>query len=156
MKKKAIIITIAVVVILLAAVLLVFLNDSFSPKKDPNNDVVYTDPEIKELKLKSIQTKDKKVKIDDTIAYFTPDNGISQVDLEIKCKEDQEEIYLLLEFVLKDKTDKKIVYQQDIEANEEFKYIVQSEEDLTETKSWKVSQVTEHEAIENGFVKVEE
>ena len=156
MKKKIVIIITAVVAILLAAVVLVIVNNSFAPEKEKPEEVIYKEPTIKELKLKSISTKDKKVKIDETIAYFTPDNGISQVDLQINCKNDLEELFLLIEFELKNKTENKIVYQENVEANETFKYIIQSIEDLTETKNWKVSQITEAEATAKGFTKVEE
>ena len=155
MKKKIVIVITAVVAILLAAVVLVIVNNSFAPKTDkPEDEVIYKEPEIKELK--SISTKDKTVKIDDTIAYFTPDNGISQVDLEINCKNAVEELFLLVEFQLKDKVETKVVYQENVKANEEFKYILQSIEDLTETKKWTVSQITEAEAATKGFIKVEE
>ena len=157
MKKKIVIVITAVVAILLAAVVLVIVNNSFAPKTDkPEDEIIYKEPEIKELKLKSITTKDKKVKIDDTIAYFTPDNGISQVDLEINCKNAVEELFLLVEFQLKDKVETKVVYQENVKANEEFKYILQSVEDLTETKKWTVSQITEAEAATKGFIKGEE
>ena len=158
MKKKGIIIISTVVALLVVAVALAFISNSFSEKKEekPKEDVIYKEPEIKELKLKSIQTKDKKVKIDETIAYFTPQNGISQVDLSINSKSSLYEMYLLIEFELNDKTETKIIYQQNVEANKKFKYILQSIEDLTQTKNWKVSQITESEAIANGFVKVEE
>jgi len=57
---------------------------------------------------------------------------------------------------LNNKTENKIVYQEHVSANEKFKYIIQSIEDLTETKNWKVSQITEREATAKGFIKVEE
>ena len=158
MKKKGIIIISTVVALLVVAVALAFISNSFSEKKEekPKEEVIYKEPEIKELKLKSIQTEDKKVKIEETTAYFTPENEISQVDLSINSKVALYEMYLLVEFELNDKTETKIIYQQNVEANKKFKYILQSIEDLTQTKNWKVSQINESEAIANGFVKVEE
>ena len=157
MKKKIIIITSSLVAILLLAILLVVLNNSYTPKKELPKEVNnYKEPEIKKLKLKSIYTEDKKIKINDTIAYFTPDNGISQVDLEINSKNSLNELILLIEFELEDKIESKFIYQNDVNANKEFKYIIQSEEDLTKTKKWKVSKLTEEEALLKGYIKIED
>ena len=156
MKKKIVIVITAVVAILLAAVVLVIVNNSFAPEKEKPEEVIYKEPTIKELKLKSISTKDKNISIDDTVVYFTLDNRISQLDLEIKSKTSLEELYLLIEFELDKKVEKKVIYQQHVEKNKEFQYMIQSIEDLTKTKKWKVSKITEKEAISNGYIKIED
>ena len=157
MKKNITKIIIGIFVIILVAVILVIINNSYAPKKEETkDDVIYKEPTIKQLKLKSISTKDKSIRIDDTIAYFTPDNGISQVDLQINSKNSLSDLYLLVEFELDNKIENIIVYKENITANEVFKYMLQSEEDLTKTKKWKVSQVTMDEAILKGYIKLEE
>lgn len=155
MKKKILIAISLLVTIVITAIILVIVNNAFAPKKE-TNDIIYKDPTIKTLKLKSISTKDKQVVIDDTIAYFTPDNGISQINLEINSKNTLDELFLLIEFELENKTENIIVYQKDIESNEKFNYMIQSLEDLTTTKSWKVSKINESEAIQKGFIKTED
>ena len=119
MKKKILISIFSLVAIIVTAVILVIVNNAFTPKKE-KNEVTYQESTIKELKLKSISTKDKKVIIDDTIAYFTPDNGISQVDLQINSKNTLDELFLLIEFELENKTESIIVYQKDVESNDKF------------------------------------
>lgn len=157
MKKNIIKIIVGIVIIVLVAVILVIINNSYAPKKEPTKDeTLYKESKIKQLELKGITTKDKKISIDDTIVYFTPDNGISQIDLEIKSKNTLEDLYLLIEFELDNKVEKKIIYQQNVEKEKEFQYMIQSIEDLTETKKWKVFKINEDEAIANGYVKIED
>lgn len=157
MKKNIIKIIVGIFTIILVAIILVVINNTYAPKKEPTKDeTLYKDPKIKQLNLKGISTKDKKISIDDTIVYFTPDNGISQIDLEIKSKDTLENLYLLIEFELDNKVEKKIIYQQNVEKEKEFKYMIQSIEDLTETNSWKVFKINENEAIANGYVKIED
>ena len=157
MKKNIIKIIVGISTIILVAVILVVINNSYAPKKEPTKDeILYKESKIKQLELKGITTKDKKISIDDTIVYFTPDNDISQIDLEIKSKDTLENLYLLIEFELDNKVEKKIIYQQNVEKEKEFKYMIQSIEDLTETNSWKVFKINENEAIANGYVKIED
>lgn len=157
MKKNIIKIIVGIFTIILVAIILVVINNTYAPKKEPTKDeILYKDSKIKQLNLKGISTKDKKISIDDTIVYFTPDNGISQIDLEIKSKDTLENLYLLIEFELDNKVEKKIIYQQNVEKEKEFKYMIQSIEDLTETNSWKVFKINENEAIANGYVKIED
>ena len=157
MKKNIIKIIVGISTIILVAIVLVVINNSYAPKKEqPKDEILYKDSKIKQLNLKGISTKDKKISIDDTIVYFTPDNGISQIDLEIKSKDTLENLYLLIEFELDNKVEKKIIYQQNVEKEKEFKYMIQSIEDLTETNSWKVFKINENEAIANGYVKIED
>lgn len=157
MKKNIIKIIVGISTIVLVAVILVIINNSYAPKKEPTKDeTLYKESKIKQLELKGITTKDKKISIDDTIVYFTSDNGISQIDLEIKSKNTLEDLYLLIEFELDNKVEKKIIYQQNVEKEKEFKYMIQSIEDLTETNSWKVFKINEDEAIANGYVKIED
>ena len=111
MKKNVIKIIVGISTITLVAIILVVINNSYAPKKEPTKDeTLYKDSKIKKLNLKGISTKDKKISIDDTIVYFTPDNGISQIDLEIKSKDTLENLYLLIEFELDNKVEKKIIY----------------------------------------------
>lgn len=157
MKKNIIKIIVGISTIILVAIILVVINNTYAPKKEPTKDeTLYKDSKIKQLNLKGISTKDKKISIDDTIVYFTPDNDISQIDLEIKSKDTLENLYLLIEFELDNKVEKKIIYQQNVEKEKEFKYMIQSIEDLTETNSWKVFKINENEAIANGYVKIED
>lgn len=157
MKKNIIKIIVGIFTIILVAIILVVINNTYAPKKEPTKDeILYKDSKIKQLNLKGISTKDKKISIDDTIVYFTPDNGISQIDLEIKSKDTLENLCLLIEFELDNKVEKKIIYQQNVEKEKEFKYMIQSIEDLTETNSWKVFKINEKEAIANGYVKIED
>ena len=147
MKKNVIKIIIGLVTIIIVAVILVVINNSYTSKTNQtSHEPVYKESKIKQLKLKSITTKDKNILIDDTVVYFTLDNRISQLDLEIKSKTSLEELYLLIEFEL----DKKV------EKNKEFQYMIQSIEDLTKTKKWKVSKITEKEAVSNGYIKIED
>lgn len=157
MKKNLIKIIIGLVTIIIVAVILVVINNSYTSKTNQTlHEPVYKESKIKQLKLKSITTKDKNILIDDTVVYFTLDNRISQLDLEIKSKTSLDELYLLIEFELDNKVEKKVIYQQHVEKNKEFQYMIQSIEDLTKTKKWKVSKITEKEAISNGYIKIEE
>ena len=157
MKKNVIKIIVGISTITLVAIILVVINNSYAPKKEqPKDEILYKDSKIKQLNLKGISTKDKKISIDDTIVYFTPYNGISQNELEIKSKDTLENLYLLIEFELDNKVEKKIIYQQNVEKEKEFKYMIQSIEDLTETNSWKVFKINEKEAISNGYIKIED
>ena len=100
---------------------------------------------------------------EEQIHYRVDGDGGNLINLEngqrihfVNHKNDLEELFLLIEFELNNKTENKIVYQEHVSANEKFKYIIQSIEDLTETTNWKVSQITEAEATAKGFIKVEE
>ena len=157
MKKNVIKIIVGISTITLVAIILVVINNSYASKNNQtSNEPVYKESKIKQLKLKSISTKDKNISIDDTVVYFTLDNRISQLDLEIKSKTSLDELYLLIEFELDKKVEKKVIYQQHVEKEKEFKYMIQSIEDLTETNSWKVFKINEKEAISNGYIKIED
>ena len=94
MKKNIIKMIVGISTIILVAIILVVINNSYAPNKEqPKDEILYKDSKIKQLNLKGISTKDKKISIDDTIVYFTPDNGISQIDLEIISKDTLENIY---------------------------------------------------------------
>lgn len=158
MKKEIKILTTVFVVIILLAILLVVLNEVFFKEEKTNivekpkqeQEEKYKDPITKEKKLKGIKTKDKKISIADTTAYFR--DGISEVMLDIESKENYQELYLTLEFKLDGELiDTSIVYVTDVKETEKFKYLIQSTSDLTKTKSWSVSVVDYETAANTGF-----
>lgn len=159
MKKEIKILISTLVVIILLAILLVVLNEFFfkdnatkveENKQEPEQEEKYKEPVTKQKKLKAITTKDKKISISDTTAYFR--DGISEVMLDIESTESYQELYLTLEFRENGNLiDTSVVYATDVKKDENFKYLIQSQNDLTKTKSWSVSIVDQQIASNSGF-----
>ena len=65
---------------------------------------------------------------------------------------DYEELYLKVDFNLKEKETHMIKFQE-VKANEEYQYIIQSSKDLTKSTSWNITQITKEEFDNKNTLK---
>ena len=140
------IITIILVIILISASNYIFGKNSSPKDEEP----IYKEPKTKSKKLKSIQTPDKKITIDDTTAYYRDE--ITEIMLKIDSVNNYEELFLKLEFTSSNEIiDTKILHLTNVISNEKIDYMVQSTKDLTKINNWSVNIVDMSEASQEGY-----
>lgn len=152
MKKILIIIMIVVSVSLIGTGVYLSMNNTHNtPNEQQTNqeEQEYVEPNTKTLELPSISTPDNKITLSNTTIYYRDE--ISAFDIEVTVNEDKEELYLLIEFDLETETHLRAVYLKNIKANQPMKSQIQTEKDLTITKSWSVKEATKEEVNQAGF-----
>ena len=151
MKKYIKIIFASIITIILVIILISASNYIFGKISSPKDEEpIYKEPKTKSKKLKSIQTSDKKITIDDTTAYYRDE--ITEIMLKIDSVNNYEELFLKLEFTSSNEIiDTKILHLTNVISNEKIDYMVQSTKDLTKINNWSVNIVDISEASQDGY-----
>lgn len=151
MKKYIKIIFASIITIILVIILISASNYIFGKTSSPKDEEpIYIEPKTKRKKLKSIQTPDKKITIDDTTAYYRDE--ITEIMLKIDSVNNYEELFLKLEFTSSNEIiDTKILHLTNVISNKKIDYMVQSTKDLTKINNWSVNIVDMYEASQDGY-----
>lgn len=145
--KKVIVIIMAILSILLIATGIMI---GINKKETTNHKDNLEENEVRTTTLEEITTPDQIIKFKSTEVSYR--DKVSQLTITMVSKVDYKELYLKIEFNLEKKETQMIKFQE-VKANEEYQYIIQSSKDLTKSTSWNITQITKEEFDNKNTLK---
>ncbi len=146
MKKVIVIIMTVLSILLIATGIIIGINI----KENTNHKDNLEENEVRTTTLEEITTPDQIIKFKSTEVSYR--DKVSQLTITMVSKVDYEELYLKIEFNLEKKETQMIKFQE-VKANEEYQYIIQSSKDLTKSTSWNITQITKEEFDNKNTLK---
>lgn len=147
MKKVIVIIMTILSILLIATGILISINIKENTNPEDN---IKEENEVRTTTLEEITTPDQIVKFKSTEISYR--DKVSQLTITMISNIDYEELYLKVDFNLKEKETHMIKFQE-VKANEEYQYIIQSSKDLTKSTSWNITQITKEEFDNKNTLK---
>lgn len=146
MKKVIVIIMTVLSILLIATGIMIGINK----KETTNHKDNLEENEVRTTTLEEITTPDQIIKFKSTEVSYR--DKVSQLTITMISKVDYKELYLKIEFNLEKKETQMIKFQE-VKANEEYQYIIQSSKDLTKSTSWNITQITKEEFDNKNTLK---
>lgn len=146
MKKVIVIIMTVLSILLIATGIMIGINK----KETTNHKNNLEENEVRKTTLEEITTPDQIIKFKSTEVSYR--DKVSQLTITMISKVDYEELYIKIEFNLEKKETQMIKFQE-VKANEEYQYIIQSSKDLTKSTSWNITQITKEEFDNKNTLK---
>lgn len=146
MKKVIVIIMTVLSILLIATGIMIGINK----KETTNHKDNLEENEVRKTTLEEITTPDQIIKFKSTEVSYR--DKVSQLTITMVSKVDYKELYLKIEFNLEKKETQMIKFQE-VKANEEYQYIIQSSKDLTKSTSWNITQITKEEFDNKNTLK---
>lgn len=146
MKKVIVIIMTLLSILLIATGIMIGINK----KETTNHKDNLEENEVRTTTLEEITTPDQIIKFKSTEVSYR--DRVSQLTIAMVSKVDYKELYLKIEFNLEKKETQMIKFQE-VKANEEYQYIIQSSKDLTKSTSWNITQITKEEFDNKNTLK---
>lgn len=146
MKKVIVIIMTVLSILLIATGIMIGINK----KETTNHKDNLEENEVRTTTLEEITTPDQIIKFKSTEVSYR--DKVSQLTITMVSKVDYKELYIKIEFNLEKKETQMIKFQE-VKANEEYQYIIQSSKDLTKSTSWNITQITKEEFDNKNTLK---